>query len=873
MKRIPVLISTLSVLYVACFASSSFASDVTDIPQPEAFFGHQPGADFKLIRWEQIVEYYQILGRESDRIEVVELGKTTLENPFLLAIISSPENLSQKEKYKEIARKLAKGSVSSDEAGQLAKEGKTVALITCSMHATEIGPNQMSPELGYVMATDNSPEIQNILDNVILLLVPSWNPDGNIMVVDWYRENVGTPFEKAPMPWLYHHYVGHDNNRDSFMHTQVETRYVNNILYHEWFPQIFMDMHHMGNSDARLFLSPLYDPRHHSLDPLLTREIALTSAYMRTVLEEQGKIAVMHYANWNHWRMSAIHTNALWHNVATILFEAASTPLATPIFQRTQDLSGAAHGGLGKQGNTQTINYPSPWPGGWWRLRDIVEYSYWSAIGFLEVGAKHKDKYLMNMYRMASNSIEKGKSEAPYAYLVPRGQKDPGTVAKMVDTLIAGGIEFHKAVQPFHAQNREYPAGTYVALASQAYRPYLIDMLGPQIYPDRRQYKDGPPEQTFDLTGWTLPYQMGVRAVRVDFPLEADLEPIEKAEPPEGRVSGSGGTYILDHNALDSYRAVNRLLKKGAKVGWSQKSFTTGGQRYPAGAIVVSGSGIRNDVESLAEEFHLQIRAGSSPGGLTPLKSLRLGLYKPWVANMDEGWTRWIFDNWEFPYATLQDAEIRNGGLKQNYDVIVLTNVSSKNIVEGHPEGTVPSQYAGGIGKHGLAALLQFVKDGGTLITFNRSSLLPIEHFKVPLRDVSKSYPSTEFFLPSAILKVDVDTTHPIAYGMEETAAVLTYGSPVFEFLHTEGMSSEEKNAFLTDVTVVAKYPNANPFMSGRLIGDHILHNKPALVEVKVGKGRMILFGFRPQNRAQTHGTFMLLFNALYYGPAVASAN
>jgi hypothetical protein len=240
---------------------------------------------------------------------------------------------------------------------------------------------------------------------------------------------------------------------------------------------------------------------------------------------------------------------------------------------------------------------------------------------------------------------------------------------------------------------------------------------------------------------------------------------------------------------------------------------------------------------------------------------------------MDEGWTRWIFDNWEFPYTTVQDAEIRNGHLEQKYDVIVLTNVPSQTIVRGHEEGTVPSQYAGGIGEHGLAALLQFVRDGGTLITFNASSQLPIDHFKVPLRDVSKSYPSTEFFCPSAILKVDVDNTHPIAYGMEETANVVSYGSPVFEFLDIDEMNPDEKQAFLSDLNVVARYPNGNPFMSGRLIGDHILHNKPVLVEVGCGEGRIILFSFRPQNRAQTHGTFMLFFNSLYSGPAVTGTN
>ncbi len=863
-KIFPIIIM---VIFFALLCVSPSLSE--NIPDPETFFGHKPGADFKLIRWEKIHEYFNVLGDASDRVVVQELGKTTMGNPFILVVISSPKNLSQLEMYKEIAEKLAKGRVSEEEAGRLAEEGKTIALVTCSMHASECGPTQMSPELGYVLATDNSAQIQKILDDVIFLLVPSWNPDGNILTTDWYRQNVGTPYETAPMPWLYHYYAGHDNNRDAFMHNLVETRYVNNILYHEWFPQIFMDMHHMGNSAARLFLSPLYDPRHHSLDPLLTREIELTGAYMRTVLEEQGKIAVMHYALWNHWRMSAIHTCALWHNVATILFEAAATPLATPIFQRARDLAPPNRGGLGTQGNTQTINYPSPWPGGWWRLRDIVEYAYWSVIGFLETGSRHRDKYLMNMYRMARNSIEKGKNEAPYAYVIPRAQKDPNTVAKMINILISGGIEIHQSANSFAAQNREYPAGPYVALMSQAYRPYLIDILGPQIYPDRRQYDGGPPESTFDLTGWTLPYLMGVEAVKVDLPFEARLKPVQAADFPLGKATGSAKTYILDHNVLDSYRAVNQLLKEGAGVAWATRSFTSGGKRYPAGAIIISGSGVEKKVQSLAKEFNLQIQAGSSPGALLQLKPLRLGLYKPWVANMDEGWTRWIFDNWEFPYTTLNDDEIRMGRLKQKYDVIVLTNVSSSRIVNGHAEGRVPPQYAGGIGSHGLAALLQFVQDGGTLITLNASCQLPLDHFKVPLRDVSRSFPSTEFFCPSAILKVEVDITHPIAYGMEKTANILSYGSPVFEFLDGDKAKSNEKQVPLPDCKVVARYPNSNPFKSGRLIGDHILHNKPALLEFFYGEGRIILFGFRPQNRAQTHGTFMMFFNSLYYGPAV----
>ena len=859
------VITTVFVLNLVVAAYS------VEIPDPETFFGHKPGADFKLIRWEKIYEYFQLLGKNSDRVKIEKLGKTTMGNPFILAIISSPENLSNLARYKDIAGKLAKGKMSREEAGRLVTEGKTIALITCSMHADECGPTQMSPLLGYTMATDNSPSMKEVLNNVILLLIPSWNPDGNIMVVDWYRKNTGSPYETAPMPWLYHYYVGHNINRDAFMNTQIETRYVNHILYHEWFPQIFMDMHQMiGESGARLFLSPLYEPRHHSWDPLLTREEELTGAYMRTLLEEKGMIGVIHYAIWNAWRMSAIHTCALWHNVTTILFEAASAQMATPIYQTMKDLNRSDFWGLGKQDNTQAMNYPSPWPGGWWRLGDIVKYAYWSAMGFLEAGAKLKDKYLMNMYLMARNSVEKGNSEAPYAFLIPHDQKDPNTVAKMINILIEDGAEIQRAEKSFKAGNREYPAGTYVILTSQAYRPFLIDILGPQIYPDRRQYPGGPPEGTFDLTGWTLPYQMGVQTIMVTSPFEVQLKPITRADPPAGKVTGEGNAYILDHSVLDSFRAVNRLLKEGFNVSWATRSFSVEGKNYPVGSIIISGAGIAEKVQSLAREFSLQVQAGAPPKDLMKLKPLKLGLYQPWTADMDEGWTRWIFDTWEFPYTAIHNDDMRNGHLRENYDVIILTSISPQQIIDGHKEGTVPSQYAGGIGSQGLAALLDFVNDGGTLVTLNESAELAIKYFKVPLENVANNFPSTEFFCPSAILKAEVDNTHPIAYGMEETAAVLFYDSPVFN-LSLEKGGSEAQESSLPAHKVVVRYPDGNPFMSGRLIGEKIFFSKPALVEVNCRKGKIIIFGFRPQNRAQTHGTLKLFFNALYYGPAMIS--
>ncbi len=862
----------LSLIVSLIFVISIGYALPADIPTPEEFFGHKPGADFMMIRWEKIVEYFRLLADNSDRMKVVELGKTTLGNPFIMAIISSPENLANLEKYKEIARKLAQGRISEEEADRLASEGKTIAMITCSMHASECGPTQMSPELGYTMATEDSPHINEILDKVIFLFVPCFNPDGNIMVVDWYRQHVGTPYEAAPMPWLYHHYVGHDNNRDGFMLTQKETQYVTKVLYQEWFPQLLFDQHHMGNSDARLFISPMYDPRNPSLDPLVTREIELTGAYIRTLMESKGLIGVIHYANWSAWWQAGTFTNAWWHNVVSLLAESASTRLATPIFQTIRDLSGQYSRGLGKMGNYQQMNYPSPWPGGWWRLRDIVEYNYWASIGFLESAAKHKEIYLKNMYRMAQNSINKGKTEAPYAYIVPMTQRDPNTAAKMLNIFIANGAEIHQAEEPFEVENKKYPAGSYVILMSQPYRPFLKDMLSPQVYPDRRQYPDGPPEYPFDLTGWTLCYQMGVEAIEVTFPFEAKLKLVEKAKPPAGSVQGRGDYYILDHAVNDSFKAINRLLKEGLKVSWAAKDFTASGKSYPTGSIIVSGAGISSKIQSLANEFNLQIQAvGSAPRDVLRLKPLRLGLYQPWMGNMDEGWTRWIFDTWEFPYTTIHNEEIRSGNLNRDFDVILLASMSPRSILNGYPEGAVPSQYAGGIDNRGLANLIQFVREGGTLITIDSSSILAIDYFKVPVENIVRDVKPEEFFCPGTLLRVEVDTAHPIAYGMNKVATIMFSRSPVFELPKSNGGKPAGKGATTSSPQTVISYPNINPLMSGWILGEKTLFSKAVLVEADYRRGKLIMFGFRPHNRAQTHGTFKLLFNSLYYGPAITS--
>jgi len=326
----------------------------------------------------------------------------------------------------------------------------------------------------------------------------------------------------------------------------------------------------------------------------------------------------------------------------------------------------------------------------------------------------------------------------------------------------------------------------------------------------------------------------------------------------------------LDHNLLDSYRAVNQLLAKGAKVSWATKPFDIGKKRYPAGSIIINTSGTNISIDPLAKEYHLRFDAGHKLDTLMELKSLKLGLYQPWIANMDEGWTRWVFDQWGFPYTTLHNTDIQNGGLRLKYDVIVLPSASSEKIMKGHPEGKVPSPYFGGIGKKGLTELQQFVNEGGNLITLNESCQLIIDNFNIPVQDIKSDYPTTEYYCPSGIFKVELDPAHPIAYGMEENTNVVLYNSPLLYLIPVDKIKLGREGSSYDHTYVIAKYPVSNPLMSGLLIGDHLMHGKPALIEVEYGKGKIILFGFRPQHRAQPHGTFMLFFNSIYYGAATA---
>ena len=834
------------------FIITASASSQQVVPRPEEALGFRVGEDYRLAGWEEIVSYFHSLDAASDRIMIEELGKTTMDNPFILAIISSSYNLKNLKHYRQIQQRLADPrGLSSQEAERLIAEGKTIVLITCSIHSTEIASSQMSMELAYRLASEDSPQVKEILDNVIFLLVPSLNPDGIVMVTDWYRKTLGTPYEGTSPPYLYHKYVGHDNNRDWYMITQQETKLTVEKIHNVWHPQIVYDMHQMGSRGARIFVPPFIDPIDPNVDPLLQAEISWMGSAIASELISQGKSGVIMASGYDAWTPARAYQH--YHGGIRILSEAASTRLASPIKVSWDQLM---EEGRGYSAKKSSWNFPLPWKGGEWHLRDIVDYELIAAFACLTHAARYRDRWLANFYTIGKRAVER--KEPPFAFLVPLEQDDLPTAITMLQVLRKGMVEIYQATEPFTADGVPYPAGTYVIPLAQPYGSYAKTLLEVQHYPVRFQYPGGPPLPPYDTTAHTLPLLMGVKTITVASPFTPKLELIEEILPPKGKVIGGipKYAYLLSHQLNNSILAVNRLLNEGYEVYWSADDVTLDRQFFPAGTVVIpQANGLDSKIKALAGKLSLDFFSinKSLPARGYLLKTPRIGLYKSWSPSMNEGWTRWVLEQWEFPYQSLNDKELREGRLSEKFDVIILPDQRPSAIINGITPGRYPPEYCGGMGKTGLENLKQWVYSGGTLITLNSSSRLPIEHFWLPVRNSLEEVPRDKFSAPGSILKVVVDRLHPIAYGFHRETNVMFWRGLAFE---------------LSGGTAVATYPPANPLLSGWILGAEHLCQKGALVDLPLGKGRVILFGFRMPYRAQSHATFKLLFNAIYYGTA-----
>jgi Zinc carboxypeptidase len=812
-----VVLVCLAVFCEPALAQKSGSQSATTIPSPKSVLGFTPGDDRTVADWSQITDYFARLDRASDRLSVQTLGQSTLKRPLIVAVISARENILALSKYKEIQQQLADPRKVTQDAQRerLIDDGKVVVTISCSIHSTEIVASQMSMQLAYELATAQDPETQAVLQNTILLLIPSPNPDGIDIVANWYRKTLGTPYEGKEPPELYHHYAGHDDNRDWFMLNLKETQLVTRLLWHDWFPQIVYDVHQQGPNGSRFFIPPFYDPPNPNISPLLLRQVGLMGHKIAADLQAAGFKGVLTNALYDTWWHGGFRTAPYFHNSIGILSEAASARLMTPNTVTAEQLSRATTRGM-RNATEPMTNFPDPWLAGAWRPRDIMNMEMIAARSILSMASKFRTDYLRNFYELGRKNIQlpMNKGET-IAYMVPAGQARDEAVAKMLGTLVDQGVEVFRLDRELHVvfdhqtlqrtnpvterlgtykisgqltAMHEVPLGSYIVFLNQPQRSNVEALFEPQIYPNRLTAQ-GEAERPYDVAGWTLPLQMGIDAHAVV--------------------------------AIRETASEQRLTR------------------------ITDGKQVRADLA-------LPLQSGDESPIRNPVKQpVRVGIYKGWMSNMDEGWTRFVFDTFNVPYSSVRDADMRQGGLNAKFDALILPSQQINQIINGNAAGTFPAEYTGGMAEAGTKNLKEFVTNGGMLICFDDSCDLAIKQFNLPLRNVLEGVRSSEFYCPGSIVSLELDNRNPIA-------ATLTPTLPAY-FIN----SSAYATAADANVRVIARYAKENVLLSGWLLGEDKLRGQIALAEVGVGKGRVVLFGFRPQHRGQSWGTLPLIWNTL----------
>jgi hypothetical protein len=840
------------------------------VPRPEDVLGFPVGADYHLATYTQAMDYLKRVASVSDRIKLFDFGRTSMGQVMTYAVITSPANMASLDKYKDISRRLSRATMPAGEAQELARKGKAVVYVDGGLHASECAPAQHNIQLAYDLITSSDARTLRILDDVILILVFA-NPDGMNLLAEWYHPNVGTPFEVSPMPRMYHKYAGHDNNRDSYIANLVETQNISRLVDTDWCPVILYNHHQTAPFPARIWTPPNSEPTNPNVHPLIVRWQNMIGSAMGAAFDAEGKEGAISRIVFDTWYPGYATQVVDSHNIISILTETALYEYATPHFYTVQDFPKEY------QDLTMSAFYPSPWTGGWWRLKDAVDYCLTASMAVLDTASKYRAELLFNKYKMGSDVIARFRAEPPYAWIVPEKQTDPGTAALLLERMILLGVDVFRSEEAFSSDGIAYPKGTYVIPMAQANALFIKNVFEEQRYPDLRKYPDlwqglvSPqkyqvtPFESYDMMGWTLPYQYGVQTRAANSPVDIRMSPMKEIRAAGKMEGGGGGAYLLDHSANAGATAVNRIFRAGGRVFWARKSFQESGRTFSEGTIVVPPApGITAGfMNKLAGDLGLAITAASRVPDVEKLalRSPRVAVYQSWIPSEEEGWTRLVLEEHEFPFTSVHDAEIRAGNLEAAYDVVIIPDTWAPEIVlNGYAKGTMPEKYIGGITAGGVANLKSFAASGGTIIFMNGVCELAVEHFGLPVRNVLKTAKRDEFNCSGSILRAEFDTAHPIAYGMPREGGVVFSGSCAFDILPAFGGKGEPRTA--------VKYAGEDILMSGYIHGEKLIRDRAAVVEAPYGKGRVILLGFPATFRAQPRGTFKLLFNSVFYGAA-----
>jgi hypothetical protein len=914
-----------AVVLTMAAAASAAAQTVTT---PKQHFGFNIGDDYQLATYTQFVDYWQKIDKESDRMKVVEIGKTAEGRPQLMAIITSPENHKKLERYKEISRRLASAEgLTDDQARALAKEGKGVVWFDGGLHATEVlGAHQLI-ETVYQLVTRTDAETTRFLNDLVILAVHA-NPDGMELVSGWYmREAEPTRRSTGGLPRLYQKYIGHDNNRDFYLSSQPESTNMNRVMYTEWYPQIMYNHHQTGPAGTVMFAPPFRDPFNFNFDPLIPAQLDLVAAAMHSRFASEGKPGVTSRrgANYSTWWNGGLRTMAYFHNMIGLLTETIGnpTPISIPFLPSKQLPDSNLHFPIEPQA---------------WHFRQSVDYSVTANYAVFDIASRNRENFLFNIYKMGKNSIERGSRDSwtptprrviaaanslgggrgrggeaaggdepdagggrggrggggspadfkkllrdpalrdPRGFILSASQADFPTATKFVNALIKTGVTVHRATAPFTVAGKNFPAGSYVVKAAQAFRPHVLDMFEPQDHPDDIPYPGGPPNRPYDNAGWTLAYQMGVEVDRV---LEGFDGPFEKLtglqKPAPGKVTGaSTGGYTFSHAVNDSFIAINRLVAAGEDVFW----MTSGAQQGTF--FVAAKPSTTAAVTKIATDLGVNFDGvpGRPAGDAIKLRKLRIALADQYGGSMPSGWTRFILEQFEFPFEVVFPRALDLGNLSSRYDVIIFPSGVGPAPAGGGRGGrggggfggaggaNIPKEYQDQLGAYTAAQtaphLKKFLEDGGTILAVGRSAANLAELMALPVDNhlierspdgSTRPIPSEKYYVPGSVLRASVDNTSPIAHGLANPIDVFFDNSPVFRL---------EPEAALKGIRPVAWFDSATPLRSGWAYGQGYLQGGVAIVDASVGKGKLFMFGPEITFRSQPHGTFKFLFNGIY---------
>jgi hypothetical protein len=882
MLRRPLSLALLAVLPTVVLTAQ------TSVTPPKQQFGFELGDDYQLINYKQFADYWRTLDAKSDRMVVQEIGKTSEGRPHLMAIVTSPNNHKNLKRYQDISKRLALAEgLTDDQARALAKEGKAIVWIDGGLHANETLGAQQLAQMVYEMVRRTDEETLRLLNDTIILFVHA-NPDGHDLVADWYmRTPDPAKRSSAGLPRLYHQYIGHDNNRDFFASTQKETENINRVLYHEWLPQILYNHHQSGPAGTVVWSSPQRDPYNYNLDPLLILGLQGLGTHMHQRLAAEGKPGATMASGgpYDGWWNGGIRNTGNFHNIIAILTETIGnpTPMRIPYVPARQ---------LPSRDN------PYPIAPQEWRFKQSVEYSMSFNRAVIDYAARNREHVLYNIYKMGQRAIERGSTDTwtpspsrinatqqndpnawaslrtpelrdPRGYVIPSNQPDFLTAIKFINALREVNVQVHRATAAFAVNGKKYPAGSFVVFTAQAFRPHVIDMFEPQDHPNVIPYPGAPPTPPYDNAGWTLAFQMGVEFDRI---LESFQGPFEKVTewnvvPSPARVSPVTGQYVIIGRTNDSFVAVNRLLKAGAEIKDAQSQFSVA-RASLADMQAAATTGVQILPQGVALDPSVPV-----------LRQPRIGLWDQYGGSMPSGWTRWILEQFEFPFNRVFAPELDAGNLNTKYDALIFVDGAipaaggtgggrgggGRGAPPVSPE-EVPAEFRSHLGRvtpeTTIPQLRAFVEAGGSIIAIGSSAENIVRHFKLPLEDHlvedGKPLARAKYFVPGSVLTASVDTKHPAAAGMKERTDFFFDNSPVFRLT----------NPADSNVRVIARFDNDRPLKSGWAWGQAALKGGIAAAEVRVGKGTVYLYGPEILHRAQPHGTFKLLFNALLLAAA-----